>query len=68
MCPGRGASFVAQGPVLGPEWWRQVVGNRGAEAAGRSMVVEQVGEEGGGLVMEGFVSDSAFHVPRNSEA
>ena len=26
----------------GPEWWRQEVGIRGAEAAGGSVVVEQV--------------------------
>lgn len=27
------------------------------EAVGRSVVLEQVGEEGGGLILEGFVSE-----------
>lgn len=43
--------------VLGPEWWRQEFSIRGVEAAGRSVVVEQVGEVGGGLVMKSFVSE-----------
>lgn len=39
--PEGGSSYregsVAPGPVLGSEWWRQEVGIRGAEAAGRSV-------------------------------
>ena len=52
-----GEGSVTPGPVLGSEWWRQEVGIRGAEAAGRSVVVEQVGEVAGGLVVEGFVGE-----------
>ncbi len=52
-----GEVSVTPGPVLGPEWWRQEVGIRGAEAAGRSVVVEQVSEIGGGLDMEGFMRE-----------
>ncbi len=52
-----GEDSVAPGPVLGPDRWTQEVGIRGAEAAGRSIVVKQVGEVGGVLVMDGFVSE-----------
>lgn len=55
---GEGGSYgegsVAPGPVLGPEWWRQEAGIRGAEAVGRRVVVEKVGEVGGAMVMEGL--------------
>lgn len=47
----RGGSYrecsVAPGPVVDAEWWRQEVGVRGAEAVGRSVVVEPVGEVAG---------------------
>ncbi|MDG2555459.1 hypothetical protein P7M41_26040, partial [Vibrio parahaemolyticus] len=43
-----GAGSVTPGSVLGPEWWSQEVGIRGAEAGGGSVVVEQVSEVGGG--------------------
>ena len=43
--------------MLGPEWWRQEVGIRGAKAARGIVLVEQVGKVGRGLVMEGFVSE-----------
>lgn len=39
---------LAPDPVLGPEWSRQEVCIKGAEAVGRSVVVEQVGEVEGG--------------------
>ncbi len=52
-----GEGSVAPGPVLGSVWWRQEVSIRGAEAAGRIVAVEQVGEVGGGLVMESFVGE-----------
>lgn len=38
-------------------WWGQEVGIRKAEAAGECVVVEQVGEVGGDLVIEGFASE-----------
>ena len=41
--------------MLGPEWGGQEVGIRGTEAA--SVVVEQVGEVAGGLVVKGFMSE-----------
>ena len=43
--------------MLGPEWGGQKVGIRGTEGAGGSVVVEQVGEVAGGLVVKGFVSE-----------
>ena len=54
---GNGKCSVAPGPVLGSEWCWQEVGIRGTEGAGRSVMVEQICEVGGGLVMEGFVSE-----------
>ncbi|MEQ2211533.1 hypothetical protein XENOCAPTIV_005342 [Xenoophorus captivus] len=53
----RGGGSVTPGPVLCSEWWRQEVGIRGAEAAGRSVTVEQIGEVAWGSVMEGFVGE-----------
>ena len=38
-------------------WWGQEVGIRKVETVGGCVVVEQVGEVGGGLVMEGFASE-----------
>jgi len=43
--------------VLGPVWGGWEIGIRGAEPTGWSVVMEQVGEVGGGLVMEGFVTE-----------
>ena len=43
--------------MLGLEYGRQEVGVRGVEAVERSVAVEQVGELGEALVMEGFVSE-----------
>ncbi len=51
---------VAPGLVLGPAWWRQKFGIRGAEASRGSVVVKQVSEVGGGLVMEGSVSEEEY--------
>ncbi len=52
-----GEGSVAPGQVLGPERWRQELGIRGTEGAGRSVAVKQVDEAGGGLVVEGFMSE-----------
>ena len=52
-----GEGSVTPGPVLGHLWWGQEVSIRGAEAAGGSVVVEQVSEVWGGLVVEGFVGE-----------
>ncbi|XP_034053972.1 serine/threonine-protein phosphatase 6 regulatory ankyrin repeat subunit C-like isoform X1 [Gymnodraco acuticeps] len=41
---GGGGGSAPPGPSLGPVRWRQEVSVRGAKAAGRSVVVEQVGE------------------------
>ncbi|XP_030634913.1 kinesin-like protein KIF19 [Chanos chanos] len=49
-----GEDSITPGPVLGPAWYRQEFCIRGTEALGRSVEMEQVGEIGGGLVMEGF--------------
>lgn len=40
------------GMALGPEWWKQEVGIREAEAVGRRGVVEQVREVGGAGLCE----------------
>lgn len=50
-----GEGSVAQGLMLGPECWRQEVEVRGLEEG--SVVVKQVGDVGGDLVREGFVSE-----------
>lgn len=71
MCLGRvhegGGSYYGEGSgatslELGSDWWTQEVGIRGAEVVGRSVVMEQVGERVGGLVMEGFLSEKDFEL------
>ena len=52
-----GEGSVTPGPVLGSDWRGQEVGVGGAEAAGRGVAVEHVGEITGGLVVEGFVGE-----------
>lgn len=50
---------MTQGLVLCPEWWRQEGGTRAAEAAQRvvMVVVQQLGDIGGGLVMGWTLGD-----------
>ena len=59
--PEGGGSYrkgsVTPCPVLGPMGDGQEVGIRGAELTGWSLVVEQVGEVRGGLIIEGFVRE-----------
>ncbi len=38
-------------------WWREEVGVRRTEAMGRGVMVEEVSEVRGGLVVEGFESE-----------
>lgn len=51
-----GEGSVSPGSVLGFRDSEEV-GIRGAEVTGRGVVVEQVSEVGGGLVVEGFVGE-----------
>ena len=51
------------GPVLAPEWTGEEMVLE--EPTGWSVVMEEVGEAGGGLIMEGFVGeekDFVFYV------
>lgn len=50
-----GGGSITAGLRLCGEWWSQEVSIRGARTAGGGMVVEQISEEGGGLVVQGFI-------------
>ncbi|XP_077414571.1 uncharacterized protein gadd45gip1 isoform X2 [Vanacampus margaritifer] len=55
-----GAAIGEDSVTPGPLRWRQV-GNRGAEATGKGVVMAQVPEVAESLVMEGFVSQGEAH-------